>query len=323
MARPGAYIRLVKRFVTHDIWQLDLESLSKMRARFVRDLKILLITIRTFSAGRIGSQAVALSFFCTMAVVPFIAVAFAITGGLGQAERLRTLLYANFDNQQTIDMVLGFADNIIRTAQSGPVGLVSALLFVWLVIWMMISVERSFNNVWRVKKRRNPLQSFGFYLLILFLSPFVVMLFFSGTIVYSHVLDYIIPHTVAFSDRIKSFLGWMVFGVIAVFVISLMYKYIPCCKVRYKRALKAALFSGTAFTLLQYLYLETQVFVTRLNTIYGALAAIPLFMFWLNFGWFIILFGAELSYAFQNVDHYNLPEGSIGDIKPAYKEDVQ
>lgn len=87
---------------------------------------------------------------------------------------------------------------------------------------------------------------------------------------------------------------------------SAMYKFIPNHYVRYKDALKAALLSGVLFTILQYLFLETQIFVSRLNTIYGAVAAIPLFMFWLNFGWFIILIGAELSYAFQNVDNYNL-----------------
>ena len=85
-----------------------------------------------------------------------------------------------------------------------------------------------------------------------------------------------------------------------------MYKFIPNFKVRYSHALRAAAISAIAFTLLQYLYLETQVFVTRLNMVYGAVAAIPLFMFWMNFGWFIILFGAELSYAFQNVNNYNL-----------------
>lgn len=321
MTGPRVYFRLVKRFITHDIWQLNLEDLSQMKARLIRDLKILLITTRTFSAQKIGFQAVALSFFCTMAVVPFLAVSFAITGGLGQAERLKTLMYANFDNQETIDMVLGFADNIIKTAQSGSVGLVSALLFVWLVIWMMMSVERAFNNVWRVKGNRNVFQSMGFYLAILFLSPFVIMLFFSGSIVYSHVLDYIVPNGIAVSEGIISFVGWLFFGIVAVLVISVMYKFIPHAKVRYFCAFDAAIISGLAFTLLQYLYLETQVFVTRLNTIYGAMAAIPLFMFWLNFGWFIILFGAELSYAYQNVDHYYLPEGSIGDIKPDYKEE--
>ena len=80
-----------------------------------------------------------------------------------------------------------------------------------------------------------------------------------------------------------------------------MYKFIPNHIVLYRHAIKAALLSGPVFTIMQYLFLETQIFVTRLNTIYGAVA-----MFWLNFGWFIILIGAELSYAFQNVNNYNI-----------------
>ena len=87
-----------------------------------------------------------------------------------------------------------------------------------------------------------------------------------------------------------------------------MYKFIPNYKVLYSNAIRSAALSGFVFTLLQYLYMETQLFVTRLNMIYGAVAAIPLFMFWMNFGWFIILFGAELSYAYQNVDQYNLDD---------------
>ena len=63
-----------------------------------------------------------------------------------------------------------------------------------------------------------------------------------------------------------------------------------------------------AFTLVQYTYLETQVFVSRLSTVFGAFAAVPLFMIWINIGWFIILIGAQLSYAFQNVDSYNIED---------------
>ena len=66
--------------------------------------------------------------------------------------------------------------------------------------------------------------------------------------------------------------------------------------------MKAALWAGIAFTLLQYLYLETQVLVTSINAVYGAVAALPLFMMWLRFGWLIILYGAQFSYSFQMVD---------------------
>ena len=73
-------------------------------------------------------------------------------------------------------------------------------------------------------------------------------------------------------------------------------------------AFKAALIAGIGFTAVQYLYLETQVLVAKQNAIYGVLAALPLFMIWLNLGWTIILYGAELSYAFQHANHLNPSE---------------
>ena len=298
-------IRKVRSFLSEDIWNENLNNLSRMRAHFIKDLRVLVVTIKTFSAEKIGFQAVALSFFCTMAAVPFMAVAFAITGGLGLEDTLKQLLVSNIPNQQAVDTLFGYAQNVIDTAQSSPVGLVSALLFTWLVLWMMMCVESVFNNVWRVNKSRNIFKRLTFYLVILGLSPFVVLLFFTGAIVYSNVLDVLVPDAV-FSENIKNFLGWVVFAAVSVMTFSAMSKFIPNHYVRYKDALKAALLSGVLFTVLQYLFLETQIFVSRLNTIYGAVAAIPLFMFWLNFGWFIILIGAELSYAFQNVDNYNL-----------------
>lgn len=295
-----------RQFLSEEIWILNPDELSRAKARFIKYIKVLIITIKTFSAQKIGFQAVALSFFGTMSVVPFLAVTFVVTGGLGLEDRLKELLYENFSNyQEMINMIMGFADNIISTAMSSGVGLVSSLLFLWVVIWMMMSVERVFNNVWKVHKSRNFIKRLSFYLAVLVIAPFVVMLFFSGSISYTNLFDNM-DWGIFQTEEIRSFVAWLIFYVIAALTFSAMYKFIPNAKVRYSHALKSALISAFAFTVLQYLYLETQLFVTRLNTVYGALAAIPLFMFWLNFGWFIILFGAELSYAFQNVDHYNL-----------------
>lgn len=300
--------RRLKRFIKDDIWTLELEELSKARARFVKYLKVMMITIKTFSSEKIGFQAVALSFFSTMSVVPFVAIVFAITGGFGLADKLKEFLYGYFNNsQQIIDTVLGFAQNIIDTAQSSAVGLVSALLFVWIVIWMMMNVEKVFNNVWKVQKSRNLFRRLSVIIAMLFVSPFVVMVFFGGSFVYSHALSYIGLDLETF-NTFKTMLSWSLFGVLATFTFSAMYKFIPNAPVDYPNALRAAIYSGVAFTVMQYLYLETQVFVTRLNGIYGAFAAVPLFMVWINIGWFIILIGAELSYAFQHVDSFNIED---------------
>jgi membrane protein len=298
----------LKRFIKDDIWELELEELSKARARFIKYLKVMMITIKTFSSEKIGFQAVALSFFSTMSVIPFVAIVFAITGGFGLADKLKEFLYDYFNNsQQIIDTVLGFAQNIIDTAQSSAVGLVSALLFFWIVIWMMLNVEKVFNNVWRVQKSRNLFRRLSVIIAMLLVCPFIVMVFFGGSFVYSHALGYLGLNIESF-NTFKTILSWSLFGALATFTFSAMYKFIPNAPVDYPNALRAAAYSGIAFTVMQYLYLETQVFVTRLNGIYGAFAAVPLFMIWINIGWFIILIGAELSYAFQHVDSYNIED---------------
>lgn len=298
----------LKKYFSDDIWSIDLEGLSKAKARFVKYMKVLMLTIKTFSGEKIGFQAVALSFFSTMSVVPFVAIIFAVTGGLGLADRLVELLHTYFNNSQdTINTVLGFAQNIINTAESSAMGLVSALLFVWLVIWLMLSVERVFNNVWKVRKSRNLFKRLSIIISMLLISPFIVLLFFSGSVVYSHALEYIGLNVEEFTV-FKTIITWALFAAVAAFTFSAMYKFIPNAPVKYWNALNAAVPAAVAFTLVQYMYLETQVFVTRLNAVYGAFAAVPLFMLWLNIGWFIILIGAELSYAYQHVDDYNLDD---------------
>lgn len=298
----------LKKYFSEEIWNTDLENLSKARARSIKYMKVLILTIKTFSGEKIGFQAVALSFFSTMSVVPFVAIVFAITGGFGLDDKLKEILYAYFTNsQQIIDTVLGFAQNIIDTARSSAMGLISALMFVWIVVWMMMNVEKVFNNVWKVPKSRNIFRRLSVIFAMLFVSPFVVMVFFGGSFIYSHALSYIGLDLETFS-AFKAILTWALFGVLAIFTFSAMYKFIPNAPVDYSNALRAAAYSGLAFTVVQYLYLETQVFVTRLNGIFGVFAAVPLFMVWINIGWFIILIGAELSYAFQHVNDYNLED---------------
>jgi membrane protein len=298
----------LKNFLRDDIWELEMEELSKARARFIKYMKVLIITIKTFSAEKIGFQAVALSFFSTMSVIPFIAIMFAVTGGFGLAHKLETILYGYFKNsEQTIDFILGAAENIINTSLGGGMGLVSGLLFLWIVIWMMLSVERVFNNVWKVRKSRNIFKRISYIIAMLIIAPFVMMVFFSGNILYSHIFESIGLDPETFGI-LKTLISWVLFAVVATFTFSAMYKFIPNAEVKYGNALRAAIPAAIAFTVVNYLYLETQVFVTRLNAIYGVFAAVPLFMVWINVGWYIILIGSELSYAFQNVDNYNIDD---------------
>ena len=293
MGIKGKY-RRARKFISDDVWNVELETLGRVKRNFVRSVKVTMLTIRTFNSQKIGFQSVALSFFCTMAVIPFIAVALALTKGLGLSDKLEALLYANFpNNPDVVQYVMTYADNIIRKASSSVLGFISAAFFVWLVIWMMLCVERVFNNVWRVRKNRKFVTRFGRDVIIVIVAPLLMLLLYFGAIMMSGAIP-------------ANALKWVLMIPMSVLVFSLMYKYIPNTKVYYKNALKASFVSALAFIGIQFVYVESQIFLTRLSGIYGAVAAIPFFMFWLNFSWFAILVGAELSYAFQNVDKINV-----------------
>lgn len=144
---------------------------------------------------------------------------------------------------------------------------------------------------------------------IVFLLPFVVFMFLSTTLQFtnSHGLLGNIFDIPVWKEVSKG-LSWLLVYICISFVLTLMYKFIPNAKVILSKALQAALITALMFCLFQWIYVETQVFFNRLNGVFGAVAAIPFMMIWLNVAWFIVLFGSELSYAFQHVDNYKLEE---------------
>ena len=249
----------------------------------------------------------ALSFFSTMALVPFLAVAFAISNYAGLGTYLRELIYENFGRDTIVDHILTFADNIIAASQQGIYGIISFLIFLWMVIWLMSRVEWSFNRIWKVERNRILWKRVLAYAVTMTASPFIIMVFLSVALSISDGIN-AIGLEIPLLSSISTFLIWLSFFVFMVIVLTAMYILIPNAKVRLLPAFSASVISSVAFTTVQYLYMETQMFVSRLNAVYGVFAAIPLFMVWLNIGWFIILLGSELSYVFQNVDNYPLED---------------
>ena len=297
------WITKILRFFTHDIWLLNEKDFSRWKGRLVRDAKTVILVMNTFMDQKISYQITALAFRSMLAVVPAIAIGFYLTDGLGLKEKFTEVIIANLGEQQEItSFLIESAGKIAQTAESGLFGFISMATFVWIVISLMINVRQVFNNVWKIEKERNFLKMIGIIIGITIFAPFVVLIFFSGSVVYSHVLDLLFPSNLEFLQHLRGLLYWLIFMAAIILVLFAMYKYIPACKVHNRHALKAAFIAGIVFTAVQYLYLETQVMVAKQSAVYGVVAAVPLFMIWLNLGWTIILYGAELSYAFQNVD---------------------
>ncbi|MEA5006036.1 MAG: YihY/virulence factor BrkB family protein [Rikenellaceae bacterium] len=299
------YQRVLK-FIMVDIWHLDLSELSIMKARMIRYLKVFIMTVRGFTSDKVNLQAQSLTYFSTMSVVPFVAVVFAVTNGFGYGSEMENLIYKYFEgNELIINYLLKFAGNIVTSLENGIFGLITFLMLISTVIFLMLNIEKAFNDIWKVSGGRSIHKRLTYYPILLLVSPFVVLIFMSLGLLYTDSLksigleiDWIIPITSIFT--------WIILYGVVVVVFTMMYFLIPNTKVKFAAAFNSALILAMAFIVVQVFYVETQLLVSGLNAVYGVFAAIPLFLVWMNISWTLILFGAELSHAFQNVDNYTI-----------------
>ncbi len=315
LARIKDFIRRLVKFLTRDIWALDFSELSNARKRLFRSIQAFILTAKGFASERVGREAVALSQFTMMAFIPMIAVILFVSHGFGLDRLLSQTLMESFPTStQLIQVIMDYALNIVKATESGVFGWISFLSFVWTIVWLMINVELAFNRIWEVKEPRKAWKRATVYIAIMLLTPFLLLLLFSGWAWYARFIGLLKGHLGAFSF-ITTNMFWLAFYGIVVLALSVMYKFIPHAKVRYGSALKAALIVGVCFVGIQYLYMGTQLMVTRLGAVYGALAFIPLFLIWLNLCWQVILFGAELTRGYTLVDYREVEERGLNERK--------
>lgn len=323
----GKMIRNVSNYVSKDLWTANTSTMSKWKKGLSLHLQAIVLCTRHFFRDRIGREAVALSFFSTMSAVPLIAVILFISSGVGLEEMLENMLITTFpDSSGLINYILNIAGNMVSATEKGAFGWISFLTFVWLVFWQMIQIGIAFNRVWHVKGRKRKLwKKIAVYFGFLISIPFVLLLFLSGWAYYVRFIG-ILSGKLGFFSFITENIFWIIFFGIASIALSVMYKLIPATKVHYGAALKSAFIVGVVFVVIQYLYMGTQVLVTRISGVYGALAFVPLFMVWMNLSWQTILYGASLSCAFQQIEDWEAeetkPSESETKVETTRKEDT-
>ena len=100
---------------------------------------------------------------------------------------------------------------------------------------------------------------------------------------------------------------------------TILYIIMPNTKVNFKAGLLGGVVAGTLYQIAQGAYISFQIGAAKYNAIYGSFAALPLFLMWLQISWWIVLFGAELSFANQNVHTYEYEPDSLK-VSPGFKK---
>ncbi len=293
----------VYNFVRHDIWRITGNELSRSRKILYNIIKTLVLAIRGFISDRLNVKASALTYSVLFAIVPMIALFISITKGFGIEDTIEGLLQDTYiDKMNLTPMVMYFVERYLATARGGLFLGIGIIILLVSVISFFKHVENSFNDIWQVKNNRSLIRQFTTYFSVIFFIPILIAvssglsLYINSTISNLFLYDILSPF---FRVLVK-----LSPFVIISFVFTILYMAIPNTHVKFINALIAGAVAGIIFQIFQMLYISGQINLSRYNAIYGGFAAIPLFLLWLRISCLIILFGAELSYAAQNIHNY-------------------
>ena len=293
----------IKHFLNVGIWQKDEANVPRPLMLLLNCIRKLYLSIIFFIERGHFSYAPALAFSTMLAIVPVVAVVFAVARGFGLDDYITQWMHSALESQpQAADTIIGFAQSYLAHARSGVIIGVGLVFMLYSVLSLIYSVETVFNDIWQVKEKRSPARMVIDYTALLFLVP-VGIIVVSGLNIFIYTVAERLQAYILLGTAMKIFLKLLTF-VLMSGVFTALYVFMPNTKVRFSMAVVPGIIAGTAMLLLQSFYIYCQIFLTSYNAIYGSFAALPLFMLWILVSWYICLFCAELSYMSQNMDHY-------------------
>ncbi len=194
-----------------------------------------------------------------------------------------------------------YIHDLIQNAYSGRIGVVGVIFLFWTAIVMLTRVEETFNDIWGVTHGRNWLSRVVLYWATITLGPLLLVgavglasgSYFQKTRALLTQVPILEP---VFSQLLPVIVITLTF--------ALVYKLMPNTKVNFGAALVGGALAGTAWHSFNVFSLYLGSRAVNASKLYGGLALIPLLMLGLYTVWVIVLFGAQVAYAFQNRESY-------------------
>lgn len=293
------------------LWDYALTGVwhDRRNSLWVRLVKTINLTVKSFMSADLQSTACALTYRLLLAIVPALALLFAIGRGFGFQNILTSQLFSYFPSQQhALEVAMKFVDSYLAQASEGLFVGVGIAVLLWTLISLISSVEDAFNRIWEIKHGRTMWRKITDYTAIFIILP-VLMVCGSGLTAFmsSSVEDHLpfmTPLLSSLLDVASVILIWLFF--------TGLYMLVPNTKVKLKNALPAGILAGVAYQVLQWLFVGGQIYVSKYNAIYGGFAFLPLLLIWLQLVWLFTLTGALLCYSAQSISDYALDEDIFG-----------
>jgi len=304
----------ILHFIKTDIWRIRLQNLPRNQSFFIKQLRVILLALKGFNEDKCQLRASALTFYSLLSIVPVVAMAFGVAKGFGfeslLEKQLSTMLIGH---DEIMSQVLTFANSLLENTKGGLIAGIGVALLFFAVMKVLGNIEHSFNDIWEIKRPRTILRKFTDYLSIMLIAPLLIIMSSGVTVFIStqitsiteniELLGFFSPVIFFFLKLFPYCMIWLLF--------TFIYIIMPNTKVSFKSGLIAGIIAGTIFQFAEWGYINFQVGIARYNAIYGSFAALPLFLIWMQLSWLIVLLGAEISFANQNVDRYEFEVDSL------------
>lgn len=281
------------------LWEQDTRQLNRWQAFALHQLQTAVLVIQDFLRDRCMLRASALTYASLLAIVPLLALTFALLKAFGVQNALEPLIFEklNVGSQEVVTSLLAYVEN----TQVGRMGVFGLLFLLIAVVSLLSNIEDSFNHVWGVKGLRPFMRRFADYLSVLMVGPVLLIAAISMTssLTSNQLVQRLLNMQVLGSLILMLFklgpylLMWIAFAILYVFMSN--------TRVEWSAAFAGGILGGTLWQLAQWSYVNFQVGVAKYNAIYGTMAALPIFMIWVYLSWNIVLLGLEFSYARQNL----------------------
>lgn len=245
------------------------------------------LLVKNYSEDGCQSTAAALTYQTLFAVVPLLTITYTVLEAFeafsGVGDVLQDFVFDNVV-PESVSVVQEYLQQFSSQAMSlsGPSLIVVAIT----AFLMMYTIEKSFNDIWRIREPRQGFQRILMYWAILTLGPVLMFLGLAST-------TYLFSLPIITGAGASKLFGIVPPALNTVFF-TLIYVAVPNCQVPIRHGVIAALVVAIGFELVKHLFGSVMA-MTDFAVIYGTYAAVPLFLIWLYVSWTIVLFGAELN----------------------------
>lgn len=293
------YLNRIKVFLTKDLWEIENARIFTFRSFLYKQIRIIFMVWKGFVEDNCPLHASALTYTTLLSIVPFLAVLFSISKGLG-IKALEPLLLN--------ETITGIGGEVVRLLVSSAkktnttaLGALGGGVLIITVVKMLSTVENSFNTIWGVKRSRSIFRKTSDYLSVLIIGPVLVA---AAMAITASLENISLAQKILTQGMIKQLIVHFTPFVSLWIAFTAMYIFMPNTGVKIRHALTGGVIAGTIWQVVQWIYINFGIGVAKYNAIYGGFAQFPLFLIWLYISWVIVLLGAEISFASQNVKTY-------------------